>query len=157
MVASTSLFGTTRATPFSQYLGRQTIVAAANTSTITNYAYSTLLSDVSDARLVRIQRFTVRFYPVAVASTVLGTITSRVAAQLQIVDPATGYIVPITPIRPLSSVSATVLTGMLPLTNWVATNVATINGLVVSLWNNDAAVIIPLDIETYCLLAQDKL
>jgi hypothetical protein len=138
---------TLRVMPFLQYLGRQTAVIAAGGITNFSLPALTLASDLNSQRLVKFSTFVVKFYP---------TLQTAVQAsvQLSVVDQATSQLVPITQIKPLSTVNQTSFSGSFPsFQGWVQAGSASI-ALVIIVYCSGIATFY-YDVQTRMSLSQD--
>jgi hypothetical protein len=134
------------AMPFIQYLGRQLFTTAVGVNTI-SLQFSTLFSDLNSARLVKVRRITVKFYPNDTAQ--------MFSFQLGFVDPGSLVLVPCTPIKPLSVVNSTVLTATMPTMNWQPAGATTIAVAIILF--STVITNVMYDIQTTALVARDFL
>jgi hypothetical protein len=140
---------TLRVMPFLQYLGRQTAVIAAGGITNFPLTAATLASDLVSHRLVKFSNFVVKFYPTLQTSV-------QASVQLSVVDQATTQLVPITQIKPLSTVNQTSFSGSLPaFQGWVQAGSGS-NALVIIFYSTGPATFY-YDVQTRMSLSQDLL
>jgi hypothetical protein len=141
-----------RSLPFLQYLSHQVISLPAATNTIT-YNVSTLASDLSSTRLVKLTSVVCRFYPIQLAPAT-GIIIS---AQLFIFDTSTGTALPVSVPRPLSYTNPVVLRGRFNrIDGWLPAGSANL-AFQFQFWTNAVTPNVVVDIESRFQLAQDTL
>jgi len=145
--AVSSLQGSTRSMPFLSFLGRETANLSSGSNTIP-LTTATLLTELSSIRLVKLRNLTVKVWPT------LST-TANVAFQLFIIDQATGLAVPVSSIKPISSVNQTVLRARSPFQNFVNSGDTQTSIQVVFYSTSTLAIV--FDVQTRFLIAQDIL
>jgi len=139
---------TLRTMPFLQYLGRVT----ANTAIgVNNFplTVATVASDLNSARLIKLSDFVVKFYPTLFTNI-------QASAQLAVVDQSTLQLVPVTQIKPLSTVNMTVFSGSFPsFQGWVPAGSS--NSAVVIIIFCSAIATVYYDLQTRMSVSQDLL